>query len=105
VNNNVEREKGIETWGTYEKSRFARSAGSGHCLANVPRILRVPPLIRAALTTPPHSSRIEISMGVHLSVENWTNACIRQSLEINISWTIAKILKMLEDFPPQFSPL
>jgi len=42
-------------------------------------------------------SRVELPMGVHLPIEDWADARIGQSLEINISFTI---VKMLEDFPP-----
>jgi len=38
----------------------------------------------------PRRSRVELSVSVHLPVEDWVDARIGQSLEINISLIIAK---------------
>jgi len=43
-----------------------------------------------ALATPPHSPQVKLSMGAHLPVKGWADACIGQSLEINISLIITK---------------
>jgi len=50
----------------------------------------IPPSLERRVSHASSFPAVDLSMGVHLLVEDWADARIGQSLEINISLTIAK---------------